>query len=491
MQRRPGRRTLASATAVLVASSVALVVPVTATASPVRSTGVSGAIVVQAPASKADRARRAAVLKVRRERRARWAKVRVHRPATWIRTSVGHTTPAPGPHFNNPYGSRASERALLDQVIAAIDGSPGYRRPVDPGTHRPVACPTSPRAFPSRIRIAVYSIADRHVAEAVVAAQQRCVSVQILMNSHLTAVTSPSWGMIARALGPRGPEPARQRSFAHRCSNGCLGSAVLHSKLFLFSHAGRSRDTVMVGSSNMARNATDIQWNDLYTVNGNRRLYAEYAGVFSRMAPDVRGGGPRVYRAGPYTSTFYPFRRATSRTDLTMRALRSIRCSGATGGAGIGGHSVLYVAMHSWHGVRGRYLAERVRQMYDRGCFVRILYSFMSYDVYSLLRSGSGRRMTVRRVLFPGPKGVVAAKYAHLKMFAASGRVAGDRSSWVTWTGSNNWTDRGTRSDEVTLRIPSAAVYAAYVRQWKVIRHRRSSPVWATFLEPTGGGRAP
>ncbi len=311
------------------------------------------------------------------------------------------------------------------------------------------------------------------------------------MNSHLTAVTSPSWGEIIRALGRRGADYRHARSFGHRCSNGCLGTAVLHSKFFLFSHANRARDTVMVGSTNMARNATKIQWNDLYTVNGNPTFYSQYRSVFEAMAPDRRGPGPRVYRTGPYTSTFYPFRGATRKTDRTMRDLRSIRCAHATGGSGIAGHSVVYVAMHSWFGVRGGYLADRIRQMYDRGCYVRILYSFMGLGIYSRLTYGTGPRMVARRVLFPGPRGIVADKYAHLKMYAASGNVAGDRSSWVVWTGSNNFTDKGPHADEVTLRIRSHSVYQPYVQHWKLMEHRRSSPYWAVFAEPLGGGRAP
>jgi phosphatidylserine/phosphatidylglycerophosphate/cardiolipin synthase-like enzyme len=94
-------------------------------------------------------------------------------------------------------------------------------------------------------------------------------------------------------------------------------------------------------------------------------------------------------------------------------------------------------------------------------------------------------------VLFAGPRGRVAAKYSHMKMFAVAGRVGSDRSSWVTWTGSNNWADRSIHGDEVTIRIPSLSVYRAYVKNWKAMRARRSSPVWAIYPEPGGGGRAP
>jgi hypothetical protein len=341
------------------------------------------------------------------------------------------------------------------------------------------------------IRIATYSIADGRFARALQAANRRCVSVQVLMNSHLTAVTSPSYGRIQRALGKRRKHVVHQRSFAHRCSNGCLGTAVLHSKIYLFSRAGRAKDVVMTGSSNMTRNAVGIQWNDLYTVNDNAKLFGQYRHMFGKMRPDRPERGPWVVRDGRYETYFYPFRRATRRTDLTMRALESIRCSGARAPAGAHGHTVVYIAMHSWFEERGTYLARRVRQMYDHGCRVRILYSFISHRIYRILTSGTGPRMQARRVLFAGASGLVASKYSHMKMFAASGRVGRNPSDWVVWTGSNNWTNKARHADEVTLRISSRSVYRAYVRRWQFMRARRSSPVWALFEEPTGGGRAP
>ena len=448
---------------------------------------------------KAAAAKRAAKKKAAAERRARarlkarWARVKPGNPRTWLKTAPSRRTPWDGPRFNNPYGSTAHQRALIDKVVRAIDASPGYQT-YNPITKKTMSCPTDPKYAPSVIKIAVYSIADMRFADALVAAHRRCVSVQVLMNSHLTGKTSHSWRKIIRALGRRGTTYRHRTSFAHRCSHGCLGTAVLHSKFFLFSHAGSARHTVMVGSTNMARNATNIQFNDLYTVNGNATLYAQYRHMFEAMVPDrtePRKTPPHVFRAGPYTSTFYPFFHATERTDRTMKALRSIHCGGADGGAGIHGHTVVYIAMHSWFGDRGDYLARRVRQMYDRGCYVRILYSFMSARIHGELTWGTGSRMVARRVLFPGPHGVVASKYSHMKMFAASGHVGSDHSSWVVWTGSNNFSDRGLRADDVTLRIPIKSVYDVYVHHWKYMKKRRSSSVWALFQEPSGGGRAP
>ena len=412
-------------------------------------------------------------------------------PKTWIRFSPDHYTPPAGAKFNNPYASRRKQRALLTHVIRTINSSPGYRRPLDKKTHRRKACPTRPREYPSSIRIAVYSVVDQDFADAIVAAQRRCVSIRILMNSHLSTTTSQSWADIVRALGVRGDHYRHRRSFARRCSNGCLGTSVLHSKFYLFSHAGKARDVVITGSSNMTSNAVGVQWNDLFTVRNYPKLYDQFRRHFGLMVPDRRANGPYVSTAGRFQTTFYPFRKATRKTDRTMRALQSVRCSGANGGSGIKGHTVIYIAMHSWFGKRGRYLAAEVRDMYRRGCYVRIVYSMMSRGVYDRLTSGTGPRMRASRVLFPGPRGVVANKYSHMKMYAVSGHVGSDRSSWYVWTGSNNWTDRGLHADEATLRIRSHSTYKRYVRHWKFIKRRRSSPVWALYAEPTGGGRAP
>ena len=104
---------------------------------------------------------------------------------------------------------------------------------------------------------------------------------------------------------------------------------------------------------------------------------------------------------------------------------------GRDGGAGINGRSVIYINMHAWHGTRGRWLAERVRAMYNRGCYVRILYSFMGKGTYAYLKKGTGSRMVIRRVLFSNARQVYAVKYSHQKMFAASGNIAGDpRTGW-------------------------------------------------------------
>ena len=396
--------------------------------------------------------------------------------------SPAHYTPPVGPKFNDPYGGKTARRTILRHVRRTIDSVRGYR------VHDPRNCPSDPAKYPGEIRISLYSIADMGFVDSLAAANRRCISVQVLMNDHLNVSNSPSWRRLVHALGSnRGA-----RSFAYTCHHSCRGNSVLHSKFYLFSQAGHARDVVMVGSSNMTTNASGVQWNDLLTVDGNQKMYDDYSSIFRQMVPDHRWKSPlRIFQEGRYTSTFYPQPGANANTDQAMKLLRSIHCTGAQGGAGQGGHTLVDIDMHAWSHPRGHYLAQQVHRMYDQGCIIRVLYSFMWHSTYLTLKNGTGPRMEVRRTAFPRPGTNIAAHYSHMKTIAVSGNVGDDPSSWVVWTGSDNFTNLGVYSDEVTLRAPSKWLWGKYRAHFDYIRNHHSSPVWAIYPEPAGGGRAP
>jgi hypothetical protein len=320
------------------------------------------------------------------------------------------------------------------------------------------------------------------------------------MNNHLSAATSPAIALMQQELGTYirtsvAGQPADRRSFAKRCSYGCRGSGVLHTKFYLFDSRltipGRPRiaDVTMVGSSNMTGNASGVQWNDLYTVKGQKTLHDQYASMFDRMKVDVTDWHTVRYSTGPYQTTFYPLTPGGS--DPEMSALRSIHCNGATGGAGVAGHTIVYINMHAWFGTRGHLFSDQVRKMYANGCYIRILYSFMTRSVYTELVSGTGSRMSARRTLFSDDGDKYADVYSHFKMIAASGVIGTDHSAWAVWTGSANFTSDATHYDEVTMRIGLRSAYASYRDHFNFMRMRKSSGTWATFLEPIGGGRPP
>ncbi len=415
-------------------------------------------------------------------------------PYTWaIGSSIyardRYTVPA-GATFNSPLGDTTARRRNLTHVIRTINSMPGYR--VD----SQAVCDPDVSKAPSRIRITLYSATDMAFARALVAAAQRCVSVQILMNNHLGPVRTASVRYLQTYLGGAVfSGPTVRRVFAHRCNYGCRGGGVLHSKFYLFDSdlptpgGVHITHTTMVGSSNMTSNASNIQWNDLYTVRPNSTLHSQYLWMFQQMQRDRDQRRTYRFSTGIYQSTFTP--QTPGSVDPTMAALRSIRCLGAVG-AGYRGHSVVHINIHAWFGTRGYGFAKQVRAMRDRGCYVRVLYSFMSRSVYNKLTVGTGGvRMSVRRTIF-SLRGTAkrAEVYSHFKMISASGYVGGNRSASVVWTGSNNFTNDGVKFDEVTLRIASRAAYTQYVNHFNFIVRRKSGPGYWYLLEPIGGGRA-
>ncbi|MFL6135691.1 MAG: hypothetical protein ACJ72A_23000, partial [Nocardioidaceae bacterium] len=128
---------------------------------------------------------------------------------------------------------------------------------------------------------------------------------------------------------------------------------------------------------------------------------------------------------------------------------------------------------------------------YRNGCYIRILYSFMTLPIYKKLTDGTGSRMVARRTLFSLDGDKYADVYSHFKMIAASGYVGSDHSAWAVWTGSNNFSSAGVRYDEVMLRISLRSAFAAYRDRFTFIRNTKSSGTWASFSEPIGGGRPP
>ncbi len=403
-----------------------------------------------------------------------------------------HYTAPGGARFNKPKGSRHSRRNNLTHVIRTINSMPGYSQ----GT-RGGPCPARPSTWPSVIRISLYSMVDPTFARAAKAASRRCVSVQILMNNHLSAKTDHSWGVLQRALGASAfSHGSMRRSFAKRCHFGCRGHGVLHTKMYVFDSRlpapQRSRNiirkTVMVGSSNITSNASKVQWNDLFTIRRNQKVFHDYQQMFDRMARGHKTNKMIRYNEGAYYSIFWPQSRRSIDPYTTM--LRSVHCAGANGGAGIHGRSVIYINMHAWFGNRGVKLAHLVRGLYGHGCYVRVLYSFMSFGVFKILKRGAGGRMSVRRTLF-SRNGHTASVYSHMKNIDISGHIGADRSAWTAYTGSNNFTDEGRHFDEVRLQIRTRSAYTSYVRWFKYISRVRSSARYANFSEPVGGGRAP
>jgi hypothetical protein len=384
--------------------------------------------------------------------------------------TTGGTGPRPGsgPHvtwkppggvaFNYPVGSPAARTVLVRRVIAAIDHTPGGET----------------------IRMAAYSFDRRDVMNAFLRARHRGVHVQIVLNDNWT---SPQTMHLRRVLGHN----RKHRSFVIICKGSCRGGpGNLHMKVYTFSRTGAAKNVVITGSANMTDRAVSLQWNDLYTMRGERVLYDTFVHVFNQLKRD-RPVSPRwvTFHDGNIGGQFYKTADGTKATtsgssvstrtfsesklpgpvdDPVLQRLKRVRCT-AVPGAGVNGHTVIRITMYGWNGARGKWLANQVADLKRRGCDVKVILGVPGGGIVKILHAAkiplkSSDYNYLNEGTIDDPVWVVNF-YSHLKALAINGTLAGHPVHSV-WTGSENWSSMSFRNDEIILRIDSARTYRTY-----------------------------
>lgn len=373
--------------------------------------------------------------------------------------------PRTGGFFNTPRAESHGDRVRIEnQIYDAIQ----HARPK------------------SKIRISIYSLDRMRMADALIRAHRRKVSVQVLLNDHqVTRAMRKLRGVIGKKR--------KKRSFLYVCKHSCRSTGgKLHTKFYLFSHTGRARNVVMTGSHNLTGNAIHNQWNDLFVTSGKRVLFGELFEVFQQMRADTDTFHPFRYRAigRSFETRVMPFPKPTVDRDPVMDILNQVQCK-RVAGDGHPGRTRLRVSMHAWNGDRGVYLAEKMRRLYGAGCDVKLMYGMAGSAVRKTLRKPTARgKVPVRANGFDTDGDLLIDKYSHQKYLTIQGRWA-NRVVRRVYTGSSNWSDSGTRGDELILMINSRRISkrwnANFARIWRV-GSRRDGSNKTTLVEP-GGGR--
>ncbi len=346
--------------------------------------------------------------------------------------------PKPGPTFNNPRGNRAAKNRILNQVVSAINHTPRH----------------------GVIRIAAYSFDRPDIADALVAAHQRDVDVQMVLNDNWT---SKQTLRLRRVLG----EDPNRRSFVVICRASCRGGAGnQHMKFYLFSQVGRVKDVTMIGSANLTGYGALMQWNDLYSIVNNFAVRDLYTRIFEQLVRDRRVAKPYlVRRVGGYEHRFYPHPDTTEATDPVMRRFNHVGCH-ATGGTGRYGHTMIRIIMYGWNTPRGVYIAQKVADLARRGCDVRVILSDGGGRVYRILKAGGALVKSADLDLNNNPNdGFENSGYelfTHEKWVAVSGSYGANHATWNVWTGSQNFSGMGLINDEVTIQLPGKTTFRGY-----------------------------
>lgn len=377
--------------------------------------------------------------------------------------------PVSGALFNNPY-VEANRFTLESYLVHAIRNTPKGES----------------------IHISVYSFDRRNVMKALIAAKRRGVQVQILLNDHQY---TREQRIMHTAIG----RSRKRKNFSYECKASCRGRRDnLHSKFFLFSKTGGVEHVVMLGSVNFTLNAVKWQWNDLLTMNDRPDLYKHFLDLFRDMKVDYSSNQPYMLFCDKpahhachsetdkkYTRVFP--RNSSPRNDPVLNILEPIKCIYQTQD-GDTKRTILRLSMHTMRGDRGKYIGQRVRQLWAEGCDVRVIYGIMGSGVKRGMGAPTARgRIPLRSAGFDYDGDGEVNRYTHQKYFLIQGRWAG-RTTAMTFTGSSNWTARGTYGDEIMFNIESAKVRNQYARNfnlmWNSSRYTRNAYTTTSYSGP-------
>lgn len=361
-----------------------------------------------------------------------------------------HFVPKTGPAFNDPYGKQVAVRRLISQVNRTIDSVPRG----------------------GRIRISAWNVRSAAITNALIRANNRNVSVQVVMDRLNWNPNNPNVdaARLAAALkaGNKG-RSASKKSFLRRCISSCRGKyGIPHSKFFLFNKVRVKKNkkvetvpwVVMYGSYNATELGATIQWNDLYTTKNDEPRFKNFLDVFNEMVKDKRLKEPYVgYDDGVTATSFYPYYGKDITTDPVLDVLNTVSCTGATATAK--GFTRIRIAQTAMYGDRGLVLARKLAQLKRQGCNIRLVYAMFGGEVLQILRAA---RIPLTHLAYDANEDGLYDRYVHMKTMAISGNVAGNAAAKITWNGSANWTSVALASDEVVGVVRKKWVTTRYMK---------------------------
>jgi phosphatidylserine/phosphatidylglycerophosphate/cardiolipin synthase-like enzyme len=328
-----------------------------------------------------------------------------------------------------------------------------------------------------RIQVASWSFSSKSYRQALSQAKRRGVVVQIVLAQRNRAKNS-DYRRLVRAFGTT---VTATGSWVKKCRYSCRGRVgTMHSKIFLFSSSYRTPYVMMTGSANLTDFAVTNQWNQMNVMSGNKPVYDEGVRVFNQMLLDRQASPMYLQTTYPsLTSYYYPTTTGRPTSDLIYKALNQVRCTGATNTPN--GRTIIKIVVYAWYQDLGKLLARRVRQLWQEGCKIQIVYGISSNPVKSILYSPAGRgRIPMRQILLTNTSGS-PIYYVHNKWMAIKGRYGNSRGTAIAFQGSFNFSDLGLKSDENFQALPGSNYYRAFARDfdllWSARQARAPSPV--------------
>jgi hypothetical protein len=229
----------------------------------------------------------------------------------------------------------------------------------------------------------------------------------------------------------------------------------------------------MTGSVNLTGNSALNQYNDLWVRNNAPRLTAAFHRVFRQMRRD-KPAHPAylVQNIGTHFQLqALPYPNSGPHHDPILTILDRVRCLNAAKGTGNAvHHTVVRVIMHAWNDARGAYLAQKIRQLYARGCDVKLMYGFAGASVRDTFATKTERGyLPVHTTGMDTNDDGFIDLYTHQKELLISGNYGDNRGTEMVVTGSSNWNLEGVHGDEEIFLIRKNLAYNAYIKDFQTM----------------------
>ncbi|WUH98963.1 hypothetical protein OHR68_36535 [Spirillospora sp. NBC_00431] len=371
-----------------------------------------------------------------------------------------------GPIFNNPLGSPAERRTVIDQLVGLIEAT-------QPG---------------GEIIVVMHEwmsegTAGPAVVKALKAADSRSVMVKVILDSELKE-NPATYSDLAGTLGT----DTSGSSWALLCprNRGCIAGTSpndpndpndlgdSHNKFAIFSKLevnGKAYGSaVFQSSSNLHDWYLDESFNDAYTLASDKRGDAEdlIYGEYRRYAFQLLKGAGEPHRndnyasffISPYRLRFFPRREATApEGDPMVETLNNIdKCQYSA--AGQARTTKIDLALTHFTNYR-IHIADKLAQLATQGCDITIIGSTFGSKIEPKLKSAP--------LDFRGACHIGAAEVtSHTKITMINGPFKGDTTPRVI-TGSANFTMMS-RSDDAELMIVGGGDYEKYARWYENLK---------------------
>ncbi|MCX5388751.1 phospholipase D-like domain-containing protein [Streptomyces sp. NBC_00094] len=372
--------------------------------------------------------------------------------------------------FNNPLptGTAGYDRAIEKRLLELI------------GTATPA----------SSIRVSLYTMEDRQIADALINAQANGTDVRVLsercpwvkgVTDRCAAPLHPEVSHLAQGLG-NAPDGTPRVVL---CKQGCMQNKdINHDKFWLFSALNDGRTNVAVQSShNLAANTAGFADNMVISSN-DVQIYQGYEHTWNTMRAnelanksnglwtevDAQGAGDFSGHAGTVAGWRYPRNAVVNgvMNDPVARSISALDCS--TG-------PEVHIAMSSWGGRAevDKALAAKVDDPGAGGkrCKFRIV-TAGSPELAEKLEPDAAhpnrdvQMWAVTTNSLNGASGGVHSKYVLLSWDDADGTA-----HRVVHTGSDNFNDAAVQlADETGLRITDSGIYNAFKSNWEQLRRQ-------------------